>query len=154
VVILKKLWLLLFISLSWGQELDLKEIFDPKEHRDVQPDWPVILHNVLEKNNEIDSLFVSDTVHWVTEGFRVQVLASKSMIKADSLTFILNSALKDSTYVIYETTNYKVRVGDYIVREDAEKMRGKLNKLGYKSAWIIRTKITPQRTGMIIRTGQ
>jgi len=112
----------------------------------------VIINNVLEGENPIDSILTADTVHWVTEGFRVQVIASKSMTKSDSLSSILNATLTDSAYVIYETPNYKVRVGDYVAREDADKMRESLNKMGYRSAWVIRTRITPQQTGMIIRT--
>ena len=150
---MKRLIPLLIISFVLGQEIDLKKIFDPNKHRDVQPKWPVIINNVLPGDNSIDSILAADTVHWVTDGFRVQVLASNSMTKADSLSNILNSTLEDSVYVVYETPNYKVRIGDYVVREDADKMRKNLHKMGYRSAWVIRTRITPQRTGMIIRIG-
>jgi len=150
---MKRLIPLLIISFVLGQETDLKKIFDPNKHRDVQPKWPVIINNVLPGDNAIDSILSADTVHWVTDGFRVQVLASNSMTKADSLSIILNSTLEDSVYVVYETPNYKVRIGDYVVREDADKMRKNLHKMGYRSAWVIRTRITPQRTGMIIRLG-
>ena len=150
---MKRLIPLLIISFVLGQEIDLKKIFDPNKHRDVQPKWPVIINNVLPGVNAIDSILSADTVHWVTDGFRVQVLASNSITKADSLSIILNSTLEDSVYVVYETPNYKVRIGDYVVREDADKMRKNLHKMGYRSAWVIRTRITPQRTGMIIRIG-
>jgi len=150
---MKRLIPLLIISFVLGQETDLKKIFDPNKHRDVQPKWPVIINNVLPGDNAIDSILSADTVHWVTDGFRVQVLASNSITKADSLSIILNSTLEDSVYVVYETPNYKVRIGDYVVREDADKMRQNLHKMGYRSAWVIRTRITPQRTGMIIRIG-
>ena len=150
---MKRLIPLLIISFVLGQEIDLKKIFDPNKHRDVQPKWPVIINNVLPGDNAIDSILSADTVHWVTDGFRVQVLASNSITKADSLSIILNSTLEDSVYVVYETPNYKVRIGDYVVREDADKMRKNLHKMGYRSAWVIRTRITPQRTGMIIRIG-
>ena len=150
---MKRLIPLLIISFVLGQETDLKKIFDPNKHRDVQPKWPVIINNVLPGVSAIDSILAADTVHWVTDGFRVQVLASNSMTKADSLSIILNSTVEDSVYVVYETPNYKVRIGDYVVREDADKMRQNLHKMGYRSAWVIRTRITPQRTGMIIRLG-
>jgi hypothetical protein len=139
------------ITFGFSQDTDLKKIFDPNEHRDVQPKWPVIINNVLSGDSGLDSILAADTAHWVTDGFRVQILASKSMTRADSLSELLNTALDDSTYVIYETPNYKVRTGDYVVREDADKMRQKLQNMGYRSAWVIRTRITPQRTGMIIR---
>lgn len=140
-----------YFTISFCQETDLKTIFDPNEHRDVQPKWPVIINNVLPGDTKLDSILAADTVHWVSDGFRVQVLASKSMTKADSLSLKLNSVLDDSAYVVYETPNYKVRIGDYVVREDAEKMRQKLQNMGYRTAWVIRTRITPQRTGMIMR---
>ena len=149
-----KYFFIFVVSIIYSQETVLKKIFDPNEHRDVQPKWPVIINNVLPGENPIDSILSADTVHWVTDGFRVQVLASKSMTKADSLSAILNTALEDSVYVIYETPNYKVRAGDFVVREDADKMRVQLQNMGYRSAWVIRTRITPQRTGMIIRSGQ
>ncbi len=149
---LRSIFIFIFlISIVSAQDSDLKKIFDPSQHRDVQPNWPVIINNVLPRESAIDSILTADTIHWVKEGFRVQVLASKSMVKADSLSAILNATLKDSVYVVYEPPNYKVRIGDYIVREDADKMRKNLHNMGYRLAWVIRTRITPQRTGMIIR---
>ncbi|HIC38855.1 MAG TPA: SPOR domain-containing protein [Candidatus Marinimicrobia bacterium] len=149
--IIKNLFFFGLITFGFSQDTDLKKIFDPNEHRDVQPKWPVIINNVLSGDSGLDSILAADTVHWVTDGFRVQVLASKSMTRADSLSELLNTSLKDSAYVVYETPNYKVRIGDYVVREDADKMRQKLQNMGYRSAWVIRTRITPQRTGMTIR---
>ncbi len=149
--IIKSLFFFGLIAFGFSQDTNLKKIFDPNEHRDVQPKWPVIINNVLSGDSGLDSILAADTVHWVTDGFRVQVLASKSMTRADSLSELLNTSLKDSAYVVYETPNYKVRIGDYVVREDADKMRKKLQNMGYRSAWVIRTRITPQRTGMTIR---
>ncbi len=149
--IIKNLIFFGLITFGFSQDTNLKKIFDPNEHRDVQPKWPVIINNVLSGDSGLDSILAADTVHWVTDGFRVQVLASKSMTRADSLSELLNTSLKDSAYVVYETPNYKVRIGDYVVREDADKMRKKLQNMGYRSAWVIRTRITPQRTGMTIR---
>lgn len=139
------------LSFSFPQESDPNKIFDPDQHRDIQPKWPVIVNSVFQSDNAIDSILTSDTVYWITEGFRVQILATKSMTKADSLSAILNTVLQDSIYVVYETPNYKVRVGDYIVRAEAEETRQYLSNIGYPSAWIIRTRITPQQSGKMIR---
>ncbi|WP_289132736.1 hypothetical protein, partial [uncultured Spongiibacter sp.] len=61
---MKRLIPLLIISFVLGQEIDLKKIFDPNKHRDVQPKWPVIINNVLPGVNAIDSILSADTVHW------------------------------------------------------------------------------------------
>ena len=45
----------------------------------------------------------------------------------------------------FETPNYKVRVGDFINRDSAELLQQELLNMGYKSAWILRSRITAQK---------
>ncbi len=151
---IKFILFLCIISALQSQDEAYKKIFDPNQHRDIQPKWPVIMNNVLDIGNVLDSILFADSVQWITEGFRVQVLATKSISKADSLSNSLGSVISDSIYIVYETPNYKVRVGDYIARKTAEKVRQALIERGYASAWVIRTRITPQQTVMIIRSAQ
>ena len=47
----------------------------------------------------------------------------------------------EKIYIIFEAPNYKVRIGNYIDREDAEEVRSFLTNKGFPSAWIVRTKI-------------
>ena len=77
-------------------------------------------------------------------GYRVQILATRYFDYADSLAISISSKIIDSVYVEFETPNYKVRVGDFIDRDSAELLQQKLLNMGYKSAWILRTKITAQ----------
>lgn len=142
----------IILSLGMSQETDPVKIFDPSKHRDVQPRWPIIINNILESGSPLDTILAADTVHWINEGFRVQIMTTKSIQKADSLSLKLNSELIDSVYVIYEAPNYKVRVGDFVTRSEADLLREAMKKKGYSSAWVISTKITPQRTGMFIRS--
>ena len=54
-----------------------------------------------------------------------------------NLSFLYNEKI----YIIFEAPNYKVRIGNYIDREDAEEVRNFLTNKGFPSAWIVRTKI-------------
>ena len=49
----------------------------------------------------------------------------------------------EKIYIIFEAPNYKLRVGDFLDRDDAELMRMKLVSSNFPSAWIVRTKIQP-----------
>jgi hypothetical protein len=75
----------------------------------------------------------------------VQILATRYFEYADSLATSISSKINDSVYVEFETPNYKVRVGDFINRDSAELLQKELLKMGYKTAWILRTRITAQR---------
>ncbi|GIS72017.1 MAG: hypothetical protein CM1200mP10_15940 [Candidatus Neomarinimicrobiota bacterium] len=54
------------------------------------------------------------SVQSVLEGYRVQVLATRYIERADSLAIIMKNTINDSVYVDFEAPNYKVRVGDFI----------------------------------------
>ena len=87
----------------------------------------------------------ADSTKYISEGYRVQILATRYFEYADSLAISISSKINDSVYVEFETPNYKVRVGDFINRDSAELLQKELLKMGYKTAWILRTRITAQR---------
>lgn len=142
----RRLIFLLALSLGWVWCQDEKPelILDPNTLNDPEPHWPMVLDNVLEAPAAWDSLFPLDTTAVVTEGYRVQILATHSAQKADSLRLLLEQKIDDPVYVIFETPNYKVRVGDYLSRSQAEAQQAQLVKIGYPNAWILRSRIKPQ----------
>jgi hypothetical protein len=77
------------------------------------------------------------------EGFRVQVLATSTRENAEQLRRTLVTLYTEDIYIIFEAPNYKVRMGNFIDRRNAETLRQILVKSGYPSAWIIRTRIEP-----------
>ena len=136
--------LVLSAGILWSQQEKPELILDPNTLKDPEPHWPMVLDNVLEEPAAWDSLFPLDTTAVVTEGYRVQVLATHSAQKADSLRLLLEEKIDDPVYVVFETPNYKVRVGDYLTRSQAEAQQARLAKMGYPNAWILRSRIKPQ----------
>lgn len=126
------------------QELP-RETFDPNTLVEPEPKWPLIIDNVLDRPSPVEQLFESDSNQFIREGYRVQVLATRWVEKADSLRGDLLERFGGEVYVIFEAPNYKVRVGNYIDRRKAEAGRDELVRMGYKTAWIIRTRIEPYR---------
>jgi hypothetical protein len=124
-----------------AQEIHL---IDHKIVKDIQPNWPVIINNVLDDSTSFEFLLSLDSVQSVSEGYRVQVLATRYFERADSLAVIMKNTVSDSVYVDFEAPNYKVRIGDFIDRNSAESLQQDLVKMGYNSAWILRTRINSQ----------
>ena len=120
------------------------QVIDHKIVKDIQPNWPVIINNVLDDSTSFEFLLSLDSVQSVSEGYRVQVLATRYFERADSLAVIMKNTVSDSVYVDFEAPNYKVRIGDFIDRDSAESLQQDLVQMGYNSAWVLRTRINPQ----------
>ena len=119
-------------------------MIDHKIVKDIQPNWPVIINNVLDDSTSFEFLLSLDSVQSVSEGYRVQVLATRYFERADSLAVIMKFFFSDSVYVDFEAPNYKVRIGDFTDRDSAESLQQELVQMGYNSAWILRARINSQ----------
>ena len=136
--------ILLYVPLL-SQEI---QVIDHKIVKDIQPNWPVIINNVLDDSTSFELLLSRDSVQSVSEGYRVQVLATRYFERADSLAVIMKNTVRDSVYVDFEAPNYKVRVGDFIDRNSAESLQQDLVQMGYNSAWILRSRINSKASGI------
>ena len=124
------------------------QVIDHKIVKDIQPNWPVIINNVLDDSTSFELLLSLDSIQSVSEGYRVQVLATRYFERADSLAVIMKNTVRDSVYVDFEAPNYKVRVGDFIDRDSAESLQQDLVQMGYNSAWILRSRINSKASGI------
>ncbi|MEE9168667.1 MAG: SPOR domain-containing protein [bacterium] len=78
-------------------------------------------------------------------GYRVQIASVAIQEDADEIQLEAILEFEESeVYLIFETPYYKIRVGDFVIRRDAEALQEKAVELGYGDAWIVRTIITPK----------
>ncbi len=131
---------LLLVALG-AQDTLYDESFDPATLNEQQPDWPLIIDPVVSDTALLDQIISQDGGNRQRDGYRVQVLMTPKAAQADSLRMILREQIPDSVYIDFEVPNYKVRAGDFIGRREAEQLQQKLKVLGYRSAWIVRTRI-------------
>jgi len=138
-----KLIILLFsiISILHGQNNKIK--FDPNKLRDPEPKWPKIINPINSENLSNQDSVSLDPASIIVEGFRIQLFATRDRFNAEKFQIDLGKIYDKKIYVIFEAPNYKVRIGNFIDRNRAEKVRSEFSKKGYPSAWIIRTKIEP-----------
>ena len=137
----KLVFLILLSARLLAQDI---KVIDHKIVKDIQPNWPVIINNVLDDSTSFKFLPSLDSVKSESEGYRVQVLATRYFERADSLAVIMKNTVSDSVYVDFEAPNYKVRIGDFIDRDSAESLQQELMQMGYNSAWILRARINSQ----------
>ena len=137
---MKYLLVFLLSSILFSQS---NNSFNPERLIDPEPRWPEILNPLKDNGPMIDTDRSLDTNITEIEGFRVQVFATQDRNRADELQGELNIKFNEKIYIIFEAPNYKLRVGDFLDRDDAELMRMKLVSSNFPSAWVVRTKIQP-----------
>jgi hypothetical protein len=72
------------------------------------------------------------------KGFRIQVISTRDREKAFSIkTDLLNKYPEEKVYVMFQSPNFKVRIGNFVKREDAEKLRLQLNKTFTNGVFIV-----------------
>ena len=126
--------LVLFISFGMCQS----DFIKPSDFNDSPPKFPSVL---LPSFSSSES-FISDSTkafNNFVRGYRVQVMISQDENELIKLKNALQQSLKEDIYIIFELPNYKLRIGDFISRKEAESFQEKIVKLGYRTAWVVPT---------------
>jgi hypothetical protein len=81
-----------------------------------------------------------------SSGFRVQIYFGSSRQAAyDAQAKFMNEYPETSTYISYIEPNFKVQVGDFRTRLEAQKLQNELNGM-FNTLFIIPTKINPPKS--------
>ena len=133
------LFLLLFTGCLLAQ--DSLFWFDMNSVRDPVPKTPKILDKIFGTSQFglLDSL---KNIRITTqEGYRLQIFESSSVEETNRTLRKFERSLKDSVYMVFEAPLYKLRLGNFVTKKEAEKQKENLNKKGYKNIWIVRSRI-------------
>lgn len=107
---------------------------------DYDPSLSEILEQLTDTEQpETDTTTTAVTIQADTvQGFRVQVMSTSDIEEASYLHDSVSVFLPDDwVYVIYQTPYYKVRVGDFLSRIEANRMSLFLRENGFIDAWIV-----------------
>jgi hypothetical protein len=76
------------------------------------------------------------------DGFRVQVLSTDDIDEANRVRAeIYENTARKEVYVVFEPPFYKVKVGDFTSKSDANDLKFKLNQLGYTESKVVQETI-------------
>ena len=138
---IKKIILIIFFHIYvFSQSEDSLFWFDQNVLHEKLPEFPLIINRVLAGGHIplIDSM--NNKEIGTFEVYRIQIFESSiaSIARAEAKRF--QNILGDTVYIDFETPLYKLRIGNYSVRKNAEKAIKSISRLGVKDSWIIRTK--------------
>ena len=77
----------------------------------------------------------------VVDGFRIQILASSDIERARVEKKNMESHTRQPLYIVFDSPYYKLQVGDFARRSQAEDFLADLRKSGYNDAWIVAARV-------------
>ena len=87
---------------------------------------------------------VKEKVAKKVSGWRIQIATLKDFERSRTLFRSLKEQFEETPHVVYRSFHspmFKLRIGDFLTREDARKVLPMVKELGYKSAWPVRDNI-------------
>jgi hypothetical protein len=122
------------------------ESFDPMTLDDNDIVFPSTITNISNKNSDtsIKHDDTSQSLQQEVNGFRVQIIATQDLEKATLLEeeaknqFSMNG---HKTYLVFEAPLYKIRLGDFTSRDEADELKMQAINYGYRESFIVRTKV-------------
>jgi len=86
--------------------------------------------------------FSSEKITASEPRFRIQILASSQPDMARKEKMNAESVMKQPVFMASEQSLYKLYVGDFKTRAEAEAALPEVRKLGYKDAWVVSAKVS------------
>ena len=120
------------------------ESFDPKTLDDNDIEFPSIVTNTKSNKDSTTTANNSPDAQKEVNGFRVQIIATQDLEKATLLEEEAKSQFAmggNKTYLVFEAPLYKIRLGDFTSRDQADELKIQALRYGYREAFIVRTKV-------------
>ena len=74
----------------------------------------------------------------IVSGFRVQIISSSNIDEAKQMKTAAESLFPGEWfYLVYDAPAYKLRVGNFLARFEADRFAKLLSEKGYKDAWVV-----------------
>ena len=126
--------ILIFVNFAFCQS----DMFKPSDFIDNPPKFPIVILPTLSDDNVFDSNS-SDEENSLIKGYRVQITISQNEKELQEIQKEIEKVLNEKSYIIFELPNYKLRVGNFLNRKEAENFQKKIVRLGYRKAWVVPT---------------
>ena len=102
------------------------------------------VEKLVEKHVQMNELLLSNPDHCGIDGYRVQIFFESGNKSSDAAREIMEEFEKKHpeipTYLTWKAPNFRVRIGDFRTRMEAEGFLQKILK-DYPNAWVIKDKI-------------
>ena len=123
-----------------GNAFCQSDFLKPSDFNDNPPKFPTVNLPSFSSQDDLED-FSSDEEINLISGYRVQIVISQNQQELQDIKTEIEESINEQTYIIFELPNYKLRVGNFLNRKEAENFQKKIVRLGYRKAWVVPTMI-------------
>ena len=116
------------------------DFIKPSDFNDNPPKFPTVNLPSLSIDNDLENISSNEEINLI-KGYRVQIVISQNEQELQDVKIEIEKSIDEQTYIIFELPNYKLRVGNFLNRKEAESFQKKIVRLGYRTAWVVPTMI-------------
>jgi hypothetical protein len=116
------------------------DFLKPSDFDDNPPKFPTVNLPSFSNQEDLD-INSSDMEINLVKGYRVQIVISQNEEELKNLQNEIEKSIDKKIYIIFELPNYKLRVGNFLNRKEAENFQNTIVRLGYRTAWVVPTMI-------------
>ena len=123
-----------------------EKTFNPSSYDDeiaeIQRQHVIEQERSAAENNR-DSVVVESEF---SQGYRIQIFATGNIDEANAMRMTAAQRITDdSLYIVFDPPVYKVRIGDFRTRAEANQRLGAVVALGFADAWVVGDKIIQRK---------
>ncbi len=136
-----------------------QELFDPSVLPDnfkiepplLNPENRIKASELIDRSADTSADSIEVDIARSVPGYRIQVFSTSSYLRANEAYLnSMSSILQEPVYLSYDAPNYKIRVGNFLYREDAELFSDENLKRIFPDAWIVRTFVNPYQSEIYV----
>ena len=116
------------------------DFIKPSDFNDNPPKFPTVNLPSFSSDNDLENISSNEEINLI-KGYRVQIVISQNEKELQDVKIEIEKSIDEQTYIIFELPNYKLRVGNFLNRKEAENFQKKIVRLGYRTAWVVPTMI-------------
>ena len=116
------------------------DFIKPSDFSDNPPKFPTVNLPSFSSENDLENVSSNEEINLI-KGYRVQIAISQNEQELQDVKIEIEKSIDEQTYIIFELPNYKLRVGNFLNRKEAENFQKKIVRLGYRTAWVVPTMI-------------
>ena len=116
------------------------DFIKPSDFNDNPPKFPTVNLPSFSSDNDLKDISSNEEINLI-KGYRVQIVISQNEQELQDVKIEIEKSIDEQIYIIFELPNYKLRVGNFLNRKEAENFQKKIVRLGYRTAWVVPTMI-------------
>lgn len=131
--------IILAIAITGCTKKKTEEVVKPEEEMMIIEEEPTEELEIVEETIIDDELIMEEEpiIEQPAMEYKVQLFATYDEMKANKVVSDLAPKFSDEIYVEYIAPYYKVRMGRYATKEEAEMARNMAREKGYADAFIV-----------------